>query len=288
VKSELPPELDIRVFDAKPRRDSRYAVTDYRKVDRAELIYSRGRRAEIAPDGNRTMDDRIGAANLLSIYGMHSEDFRIESVSFLAEFTGKRRIVLPQAGFHTALNALAVLALLDMLGVAPDEETRLESLERFDGLWRRNDFAGLTVRGAVVYDDYAHNPEKILSCLKAMREIAPGTLYAVFQPHGFKPFGFMRDQLFEYLDGFLGKKDRFILLPPFYAGGTSSFSPTAEEVAADWKSRSVHPERFMVFPDRATLADFLALKPLSGDAVVVMGARDNSLSDYAASLTANR
>lgn len=41
----------------------------------------------------------------------------------------------------------------------------------------------------------------------------------------------------------------------------------------------------MVFPDRDTLADFLALKPESGDAVVIMGARDNSLSDYAASLT---
>lgn len=51
-----------------------------------------------------------------------------------------------------------------------------------------------------------------------MREIAPGNLYAVFQPHGYKPFGFMRDQLFLYLDEFLRPKDRFILLTPFYAG----------------------------------------------------------------------
>lgn len=284
VREALPRRLAVRVFDAKPRRDSQYAVTDYRKVTRPETIYVRGRRSELAPTGDRAVEDTIGANNMLSFYGMRSEDFRIESSSFLAAFTEERRIVLPQPGFHTALNALAVLALLEMLEIAPEEEL-LEALERFDGVWRRNDFAGVTVKGAAVYDDYAHNPEKILSCLKAMREIAPGNLYAVFQPHGYKPFGFMRDQLFLYLDEFLRPKDRFILLTPFYAGGTSSFSPTAEEVAADWKSRTSRPERFMVFPDRDTLADFLALKPESGDAVVIMGARDNSLSDYAASLT---
>lgn len=79
----------------------------------------------------------------------------------------------------------------------------------------------------------------------AMREIAPGNLYAVFQPHGYKPFGFMRDQLFLYLDEFLRPKDRFILLTPFYAGGTSSFSPTAEGgrrrlEKPDQPSRTVH------------------------------------------------
>ena len=287
VRHNLPAHLDIRVFDAKERRDSHYAVTDYRKVNRAEAIYTHGRRAELAPSGDRAVDDLYGANNALSIYGIRSEDFRIESTEFLAEFTGGKRLVLPQPGFHTALNALAVYALLNMLGIAPDGEL-LEALERFDGVWRRNDCAGMTVKGAVVYDDYAHNPEKILSCLKAMREIAPGNLYAVFQPHGYKPFGFMRDQLFAYLDEFLTRKDRFILLEPFYAGGTSSFSPTAEEVATEWKSRSAASERFMVFPDRDTLADFLALKPEADDIIVIMGARDNSLSDYAKSLTEQR
>ncbi|WP_294506922.1 Mur ligase domain-containing protein [uncultured Victivallis sp.] len=284
VREKIPPHLDVRVFDAKPRRDSRYAVTDYRKVERPEAIYTHGRRSELAPTGDRAVDDLYGANNALSIYGLRSEDFRIASTEFLAEFNGEKHLVLPQPGFHTALNALAVYAMLDLLGVGTDEE-RLASLERFDGVWRRNDFAGITPKGTPVYDDYAHNPEKILSCLSAMRELAPGRIYAVFQPHGYKPFGFMRDELFERLDGFLTRRDRFILLEPFYAGGTSSFSPSAQEVAADWKSRSRSPERFMVFPDRETLADFLTLKPGAGDVIVIMGARDNSLSDYAKSLT---
>lgn len=284
VKENLPPRLVVRVFDEKPRRDSQYAVIDFRKVNRPETIYVHGRRSELAPTGDRAVEDTVDANNILSFYGLHSEDFRIERTVFLASFTGDRRILLPQPGFHTALNALAVLAILEMLGIAPEKEL-LGALERFDGVWRRNDFAGMTVKGAAVYDDYAHNPEKILSCLRAMREITPGKLYAVFQPHGYKPFGFMREALFLRLDEFLRPKDRFILLPPFYAGGTSSFSPTAEEVASDWKSRSCRPERFMVFSERGALADFLLQKAESGDTVVVMGARDNSLSDYAASLT---
>ena len=144
VREALPRRLAVRVFDAKPRRDSQYAVTDYRKVTRPETIYVRGRRSELAPTGDRAVEDTIGANNMLSFYGMRSEDFRIESSSFLAAFTGERRIVLPQPGFHTALNALAVLALLEMLEIAPEEEL-LEALERFDGVWRRNDFAGVTV-----------------------------------------------------------------------------------------------------------------------------------------------
>ena len=160
----------------------------------------------------------------------------------------------------------------------------LDALERFDGVWRRNDFAGTTPSGALVYDDYAHNPEKILACLRAMRELTSGDLYAVFQPHGFKPFDFMRDELYRDLEGELRARDRFILLPPYYAGGTTSFKPTAEEVCREWRAASRRPERFMTFPDRETLTDFLLLSTRPGDLIVIMGARDNSLSDYAASL----
>lgn len=283
VKPYLPPALDIKVFDAEPRRDSEYAVTDYRIARRAEAIYSHGCRQEIAETGDRAKSDLLGANNLLEIYGMRQEDCRIEESAPLAEFTGGRRLILPQPGFHMALNALAIDALLEMLGF--EKNTALEALERFDGVWRRNDFAGYTASGAKVYDDYAHNPEKIASCLRAMREGATGNLYAVFQPHGYGPFGFMRDELFLDLERELRRGDVFILLPPYYAGGTSSFKPSAEEVLADWKSRSRHPERYMLFSTREPLADYLSLRSAPGDLIVIMGARDNSLSDFAKSLT---
>ena len=247
------------------------------------MVYRHGRRSALRPGADRDEYDREGANNFLEIQGMRSEEFRIERKVPVAEFSDGRRIELPQTGRHMALNALAVSAMLEMTGFAP--EAAAEALERFDGVWRRNDFAGTTPRGALVYDDYAHNPEKIISCIRSMREQASGSVYAVFQPHGYGPFGFMRDQLFLLLDAELRACDRFILLEPYYAGGTSSFRPTAPEVLADWQSRARRPERFMFFPDRETLKDFLLLKCGSGDLIVTMGARDNSLSDYAASLT---
>ena len=199
-----------------------------------------------------------------------------------AEFNGTEKITLPQPGFHMALNALAIKALLEMLGYTPQDALR--ALEKFSGVWRRNDFAGKTASGTPVYDDYAHNPEKILACIRGMRETVSGNVYAVFQPHGFKPFGFMKDELFNLLEPELRQNDRFILLPPYYAGGTASFSPTAEEVTAEYQALSSAPERFMVFGDRDDLRKFLHDTARIDDIIVIMGARDNSLSDYAGSL----
>ena len=199
-----------------------------------------------------------------------------------AVFAGTGEVALPAPGEHSALNALAVYAMLDMLGF--DRERALRALERFDGLFRRTDFAGKTAAGALVYDDYAHNPEKIVSCLETMRELAPGRVFAVFQPHGFGPWGFMCDELFRDLEQVLRSGDRFLLLEPYYAGGTTSFKPTSASVAENWRSCAAHPERYLNFADRASLAAHLKTEARKGDVIVTMGARDNSLSDFASSL----
>ena len=172
--------------------------------------------------------------------------------------------------------------MLQMLNFA--ENDIIDALGSFEGVWRRDDYAGTMSNGAKVFDDYAHNPEKILSCLSGMRERCTGRLFAIFQPHGYKPFGFMEGQLFEYMEKFLRDEDRFILLEPFYAGGTSSFSPSAIEIHAKWQNLSKNPERFITLPDREAIKEFLNKNTRSGDIVTIMGARDNSLSDFAAGL----
>ena len=200
-----------------------------------------------------------------------------------ALFGDGKTLALPAPGKHMAENALFIRALLGMLGL-PDQDT-LAALAKFDGVWRRNDYAGRTAAGAMVFDDYAHNPEKIVSCLAGMRERCSGKIFAVFQPHGYGPFGFMKDPLFEAVDAFLAPGDRFILLEPFYAGGTSSFSPHADAVCAEYQRRSATPEKYLFFPDRSTLADHLLAAAAADDLIVVMGARDNSLNVFCQSLT---
>ncbi len=200
-----------------------------------------------------------------------------------ARFADGTFLTLPASGKHVALNALAIRALTGMLGFA--DEQVLSALSSFDGVWRRNDFAGKTPAGTAVYDDYAHNPEKIISCLSGMRECVPGRLFAVFQPHGYKPFGFMEKELFEQLERFLRPDDLFILLEPFYAGGTSSFFPHAADVCTQWQAKSSAPQRFTVMPDRETLKKFIHQQAGKDDIAVIMGARDNSLSLFAEELT---
>ncbi|MBR7106953.1 MAG: hypothetical protein IKC89_00925 [Lentisphaeria bacterium] len=200
----------------------------------------------------------------------------------VVRFSDGSVIKLPKPGRHMAINALCIKLMLEMLGVNSADANG--ALEKFTGVWRRDDFAGTTAAGAKVFDDYAHNPEKILSCLSGMRERCTGKLVAIFQPHGYKPFGFMEEQLFEYMEKFLRTDDRFILLEPFYAGGTSSFSPSAKDIHAKWQSRSAKPERFITLPDREAVTKFVYGNTGSGDIVTIMGARDNSLSDFAVQL----
>ncbi|MBR2910289.1 MAG: hypothetical protein IKC05_01640 [Lentisphaeria bacterium] len=211
------------------------------------------------------------------------QDYFLRDHRAYAVFSNCGELRLPLTGRHNGLNALAIFTLLDMLGIKG--EASLKALERFDGIFRRTDFAGHTPQGAMVFDDYAHNPEKIISCLDTMREIGGGRIFAVFQPHGFGPLGFMRDALFANLEKTLSPEDRFILLEPYYAGGTTSFKPTSAEVMSDWQSRAAREENYLTIEKRDTLKSWLLEHACQGDIIVIMGARDNSLSDYALSLT---
>ncbi len=189
-------------------------------------------------------------------------------------------VKLPSPGRHHGLNAAFVLAVTSMLGYPLHE--LIATAEKFHGVWRRFTRAGTTGSGIPVYDDYAHNPEKIVSCLQAAQEIASGKILAVFQPHGFGPLGFMRGALFDELEHVLRPDDIFAFLPPYYAGGSSCFTPTSEEVVAGYRQRGTKNYHF--FRQRAEAESFLHEHATAGDLILVMGARDNSLSLWASAI----
>ena len=188
---------------------------------------------------------------------------------------------LPFPGKHSALNAAAILAMCEMLEV--DTAAALKHITDFQGVWRRFDYAGQLASGVKVYDDYAHNVEKIISCIKTAKEVAEGRVLAVFQPHGFAPLKFMREPLFEALESTLDADDIFAFLPVYYAGGSASFSPSSEEVFTDYQSRA--QKRYLYFNSREEAIKKLQSISSSGDVIIVMGARDNSLSGFAQNFT---
>ncbi|MFA6290979.1 MAG: Mur ligase domain-containing protein [Victivallales bacterium] len=185
-------------------------------------------------------------------------------------------LALPSPGLHMAMNAVSVLATLEMLGLYdPDCHRHISS---FGGVWRRFNIKGRLPTGALVIDDYAHNPEKIGSCIRTAKEITAGRLFAVFQPHGFGPLKFMKDNLFKELEKVISKEDKFIFLPVFYAGGTTAFSPTSEEVVSEFDLKA--EGNFLFFKNRDHLEKYLKSETCADDTVAVMGARDNSLSTW--------
>ena len=189
-------------------------------------------------------------------------------------------ISLPMPGYHSGLNALAVLSTMELLKYDICES--LKSIEDFKGVWRRSDLTGINTNGAKVYDDYAHNVEKIISCINTAHEES-NRVVAIFQPHGFKPLEFMRQPLLDVLEKTLTDQDLFCMLPVYYAGGTASFSPTSEEVILDYQNEG--DKAYSYFASREELKKHLDEITKSADVVLVMGARDNSLSVFAKSLT---
>lgn len=184
---------------------------------------------------------------------------------------------LPASGIHTAANALAIHAAFDLIGIT----TNPDAVKNFNGVWRRMDLHG-TLNEAKVYDDYAHNVEKIVSSMQAARETTAGKLIVLFQPHGFGPLKFMREELFSQLESTLEAEDIFALMPVFYAGGTASFSPTSKDVIAEYQRQNT--KNYQSFENREEANAFLAQYANPDDTIIIMGARDNSLSDWASEL----
>ncbi len=107
---------------------------------------------------------------------------RPESTSFQVSkngtpFAGYEN-VLP--GRHNALNALAVIAVLDILGFA--QQDVVTGLRKFQGVRRRQEVRGV-VRGVTVIDDFAHHPTAVRETLAALAAAYAGhRLVAVFEP----------------------------------------------------------------------------------------------------------
>ena len=191
---------------------------------------------------------------------------------------GESQAKTSQFGNHSVSNALAVSAALKQNGFSMTETAK--AIGAFKGVARRFDYKG--VRGNKrIYDDYAHNIAKISACLTTAQTLSKAPVIGVFQPHGYGPLGFMKEGLQEEIQRILRPGDQFIFLPVFYAGGTTSFKPTSAEVAKEYKSYGMN---VIDFEERDELKTYL--DSLSEEAsVVVLGARDPSLSDWSGSLT---
>lgn len=186
-------------------------------------------------------------------------------------------VTLQVPGRHNISNALAAIAAALALDVPVAQA--VHGVERFAGLARRFDIVGIA-GGITVIDDFGHNPDKTAATLATLKAF-PGRVIAFFQPHGYGPIRVMGSELASVFARHLNRDDHLILCDPVYFGGTvdktlGSQSITDAVVAAGKQAEYI--------PSREDCGNRIVELAQPGDRIVVMGARDDTLSAFAADL----
>ena len=184
-------------------------------------------------------------------------------------------LALRVPGRHNLSNALASLAGASLAGVPVADA--VAALATFTGLARRFDILGTSASGVTVIDDFGHNPEKIAATLATLKT-HPGRVIAFFQPHGFGPLRKMGRELAEVFAHKLDPGDVTILCDPVYYGGTVNRAVGSAQIVAMIEGAGGTAEHIA---ERAACADRIAALARAGDRVVVMGARDDTLTAFA-------
>ncbi len=182
-------------------------------------------------------------------------------------------------GRHNVSNALAAIGASVAAGVPLIDAIR--AVERFTGLKCRFEKVG-KAGGVTVIDDFGHNPDKIAATLDTLHAF-PGRLLILFQPHGYGPLKVMRRELVDSIATRMRAGDVLALPDPAYFGGTVAREVTSADIAADLRGRGVDARHIA---DRAEAAAILVAEARSGDRIVVMGARDDTLSLLAQDMVA--
>lgn len=177
-------------------------------------------------------------------------------------------------GKHNMENAVAAAAIAAQVGV--DLETSAVALKSYEGIYRRHQVLG-NKNGVWVIDDYAHNPVKCAAAIAACQPIAKKVI-AWFQPHGYGPTKFLRNDFVHEIAGVLRPQDEIWMSEIFYAGGTTTKDISSADLINDLKS--LHKAAFFV-ENRDELVEAIRSHLTDDCVVLLMGARDPSLEQFA-------
>ncbi len=189
----------------------------------------------------------------------------------LIEYKGTP-IMINIPGEHNILNMLAALKTAELYGI-PAEDCA-DVIPSFPGIKRRLEKIG-SAKNTDVYDDFAHNPDKIKHSIKSLTPYYE-KLVVIFQPHGYGPTKLLFRELVSAFCSNLRKTDELYILPIYYSGGTVSKNVSSDDLAKEISGRGVKCAA-------ATRKNIFSKIKLSGKptAIVIMGARDSSLTEIA-------
>lgn len=182
--------------------------------------------------------------------------------------------VLNTVGRHSMENALAAATVAHLVGVPL--EVSAEALSRYEGIYRRHQVFGER-NGVWLIDDYAHNPAKCAASIEACQPLAPKVV-AWFQPHGYGPTRFLRNDFVEEIARVLRDEDEIWMSEIFYAGGTAVKDISANDLIEDIRKKG---KKAFFVDNRNQLLNKMKPHLAPGTVLLLMGARDPSLEQFA-------
>ena len=190
--------------------------------------------------------------------------FSIFNVQFSINIIGK----------HNMENAVAATAVANQIGV--DLKTCAEALKTYEGIYRRNQVFG-NKHGVWLIDDFAHNPVKCAAAIRACQPVAEKVI-AWFQPHGYAPTRFLRNDFVNEIAEALRSQDEIWMSEIFYAGGTTTKDISANDLISDIKAKG---KAAYFVEDRNNFLNEVRKHFTDNCVLLLMGARDPSLENFA-------
>jgi UDP-N-acetylmuramate--alanine ligase len=188
---------------------------------------------------------------------------QVGDVHYRGSFLGQLALGVP--GRHNFLNALAVVALGRFIGLSFDGISA--ALSSFKGVGRRFQLTG-EVNGIKVFDDYAHHPSEIKATLSAARQLNPGRLISVFQPHRYSRTAMLADRFGEAFS-----EADIIIISDIYSAGEKPL-PDVSAALISSAIEKFEGRKPIYLPSKQDIVDYLLPLMQSGDMVLTMGAGD--------------
>jgi UDP-N-acetylmuramate--alanine ligase len=213
-------------------------------------------------------------------------NYRAEGTAskFEISFNGENAdFYLPMLGKHNAENALAAVAACLYAEAGISLKDCANSLKTWKGIHRRSQIYECK-NGVILVDDYAHNPAKIASSIRSCQNFAKGKLLAWFQPHGFGPTKFLKDDLVKEISAALRPSDEIWFSSIYYAGGTADKSFDSDILSTALKEKGCNAN---FISNRTKCLKKIISVAKSGDVILLMGARDPSLAEFAREIVAS-
>jgi UDP-N-acetylmuramate--alanine ligase len=188
-------------------------------------------------------------------------DFTVFS-NLASKTSTSAKVSLQVPGVHNVRNALAVFAIVGVLGLSYKKTAK--ALREFTGTGRRFELRG-EVDGILIFDDYAHHPTEIRATLEGARARFPERrIWAVWQPHTYS-----RTRML-FLDFARAFKDAdYVIVTEVYAAREPKEDFTSAEVVSAMPHLSARYIRTL-----PKVTEYLLKNLQPGDVVLVLSAGD--------------